>query len=122
MKVYCNINANGRLLGVFSTSDMATNDWKALGHDIRFLPSPEGTVYVLNGNGELMGMIWGESVQIEAKAPYEVALKIGQEFVDAVAALETLADHASEMYPHFESERGQRDIANARAALVRLKA
>jgi hypothetical protein len=33
-------------------------------------------------------------------------------------ALDVLVDHAEETYPHFESERGQRDIAQARAALA----
>jgi hypothetical protein len=28
-------------------------------------------------------------------------------------AITTLIDHAREVYPHFESERGQRDILNA---------
>lgn len=32
-------------------------------------------------------------------------------------ALKVLVDHASEAFPHFESERGQRDIAAANAAL-----
>jgi hypothetical protein len=35
-----------------------------------------------------------------------------------VDALRVLVDHASEIYPHFESERGQRDLAQARAALA----
>jgi hypothetical protein len=34
------------------------------------------------------------------------------------ALLSTFADHASETYPHFESERGQREITEARAALA----
>jgi hypothetical protein len=36
-------------------------------------------------------------------------------------ALRVLVDHASEMYPHFESERGQRDIADAQAALAQFE-
>ena len=32
-------------------------------------------------------------------------------------ALRILVDHAREAYPHFESERGQEDIARADAAL-----
>ena len=36
---------------------------------------------------------------------------------DLLAALDVLTDHAEETYPHFESERGQRDIAAARAAI-----
>lgn len=35
-----------------------------------------------------------------------------------VAALEVLTEHAEETYPHFECERGQREIAEARAALA----
>ena len=34
-----------------------------------------------------------------------------------VEALKVLVDHASERYPHFESERGQKDIAASQAAL-----
>lgn len=50
------------------------------------------------------------------------AIRGGYAFVfvddDAVrSALRTMIDHASETYPHFESERGQRDIAAAKAAL-----
>jgi hypothetical protein len=36
---------------------------------------------------------------------------------DLLQALKTLTDHAQEQYPHFESERGQRDIAQALAAI-----
>ncbi len=34
-----------------------------------------------------------------------------------VAALQVMVDHAKERFPHFESERGQRDIEQAQAAL-----
>lgn len=37
------------------------------------------------------------------------------------ALLRTFVEHASEMYPHFESIRGQREIAEARAALAATK-
>jgi hypothetical protein len=33
------------------------------------------------------------------------------------ARLEVMVDHAKETYPHFESERGQRDIREAEIAL-----
>jgi hypothetical protein len=36
---------------------------------------------------------------------------------DLLQALKTLTDHAQEQYPHFESERGQRDIAQAVIAI-----
>lgn len=35
-------------------------------------------------------------------------------------ALRTMIDHAGEAHPHFESERGQRDIQAARDALLRV--
>ncbi len=35
-----------------------------------------------------------------------------------LAALQVMVDHACERYPHFESERGQRDIEQARAAIA----
>ena len=38
-----------------------------------------------------------------------------------VKALETMTDHAEEVYPHFESERGRRDIKQARAALAQAR-
>ena len=38
---------------------------------------------------------------------------------DLLAALRVLADHAQETYPHFESSRGQTDIAAARAAIAK---
>ena len=34
-----------------------------------------------------------------------------------MTALAVMIDHAGEMYPHFESERGQRDIAAAKVAI-----
>jgi hypothetical protein len=36
---------------------------------------------------------------------------------DLLEALKTLTEHAQEQYPHFESERGQRDIAQALTAI-----
>lgn len=38
-------------------------------------------------------------------------------YPELVEALAVLTDHARETYPHFESERGQREIAAARAIL-----
>ena len=38
---------------------------------------------------------------------------------DLLAALIELLDQAGEVYPHFESERGQANIAQARAAISR---
>ena len=40
---------------------------------------------------------------------------------ELLAALEVLADHAAETYPHFESHRGQVDLARAHAALAKAK-
>lgn len=36
---------------------------------------------------------------------------------DLLGALLVLVDHAEEPYPHFESERGKMDLAQAHAAL-----
>ena len=36
-------------------------------------------------------------------------------------ALAVITDHAGEKYPHFESERGQRDIEAAHAALAQAR-
>jgi hypothetical protein len=38
---------------------------------------------------------------------------------DLLAALMEMMDQAGEVYPHFESERGQANIAKARAAIAR---
>lgn len=38
---------------------------------------------------------------------------------ELLAALEVLVEHAQETYPHFESERGQRDIKQALAAIAK---
>ena len=38
---------------------------------------------------------------------------------ELLTALQVLTDHAGEMYPHFESERGQRDIAAAVSAIAK---
>ena len=38
---------------------------------------------------------------------------------ELLAVLEALADHAAETYPHFESHRGQVDLACARAAIAK---
>ena len=40
---------------------------------------------------------------------------------DLLEALETLAEHAGETYPHFESPRGQADIDQACAAIKAAK-
>ena len=40
---------------------------------------------------------------------------------ELLAVLEALADHAAETYPHFESHRGQVDLACARAAIAKTK-
>ena len=38
---------------------------------------------------------------------------------DMLRLLQTLTEHASETYPHFESERGQAELAEARALIAR---
>ena len=38
----------------------------------------------------------------------------------AIEAIDRLIEHATEAYPHFESVRGERDLADAREALRRL--
>lgn len=38
---------------------------------------------------------------------------------DLLDVLRVLTDHAKETYPHFESDRGQRDIAAALAAIAK---
>lgn len=38
---------------------------------------------------------------------------------DLLEALRVLVDHAKEQYPHFESERGQRDITAALQAIAK---
>lgn len=38
---------------------------------------------------------------------------------ELLAALRILTEHAQEQYPHIESERGQRDIAQALAAITK---
>lgn len=38
---------------------------------------------------------------------------------ELLGALSVLVDHAEERYPHFESTRGQTDLAQARAAIAK---
>ena len=38
-----------------------------------------------------------------------------------IEALEVMTEHAGETYPHFESERGQRDIKQAQAVLAQAR-
>lgn len=45
------------------------------------------------------------------------AFEAGGEVAALRAALATMIEHASEKYPHFESERGQRDIQMAKLAM-----
>ena len=40
---------------------------------------------------------------------------------ELLAALQIMTDHAAETYPHFKSERGQRDIDAARAAIAKAR-
>ena len=40
---------------------------------------------------------------------------------EIVRMLDILIDHASEKYPHFESERGQRELTKARALLAKAR-
>ena len=56
--------------------------------------------------------------QAEAEANAAFIVRACNSHAQLVAALEKLIDHASETYPHFESPRGQADIAQARAALA----
>ncbi len=42
---------------------------------------------------------------------------LGAVTTELLNALKVLVDHAQETYPHFESERGQRDIARALRAI-----
>jgi len=60
----------------------------------------------LQGGHTKDGMVW---VHVPFSEKYNAALD----------ALRVLVDHAKETYPHFESERGQRDIAQAEAVLNR---
>ena len=50
---------------------------------------------------------------------YEEIIELKAVNVELLAILTTVINHASEMYPHFESERGQREIAEARKAIER---
>ena len=40
---------------------------------------------------------------------------------EIIEILDILIDHASEKYPHFESERGQRELTEARALLAKAR-
>ena len=62
-----------------------------------------GTAYAEIGRDE---ELWPNAL-LQATAP------------ELLAILRTLTDHASETYPHFESERGQREIADARKAIAK---
>lgn len=57
---------------------------------------------------------WGKLIGAETKRGMVFVLDGGLK-----DALSTMIDHASEKYPHFESERGQRDIKSAKDALLR---
>jgi hypothetical protein len=52
------------------------------------------------------------TLQIDGDALFALAAEL-------LEILEIITDHACEMYPHFESERGQREIAQARAAIAK---
>ncbi len=49
-----------------------------------------------------------------------LAREPGRLLDDTMSILHTLAEHASETYPHFESERGQAEIATARELLAKI--
>lgn len=68
---------------------------------------------------------WHRSTDQNRKAGAKMVEEIADRAVNAhaglVEALEVMTDHAGEKYPHFESERGQRDIKQAQAVLAKAR-
>lgn len=74
-------------------------------------PTPSATGYYAMCEPPPHGM--------DKKSEQEANARLIASAPDLLAALQTLTDHAQETYPHFESERGQRDIAAALAAIAK---
>jgi hypothetical protein len=73
----------------------------------------------IHGNPVAVARVYGGRILAKANsASVSNALLIAAA-PDLLAACKVLADHASEVYPHFESERGQADIAAARSAILK---
>jgi|HubBroStandDraft_4_1064222.scaffolds.fasta_scaffold449576_1 hypothetical protein len=65
----------------------------------------------------IVNEVWGASLS-ECDANYKLIAAAP----DLLEALRVLTDHAQEKYPHFESERGQKDIEASLKAIAKAEA
>jgi hypothetical protein len=70
----------------------------------------------LCANMEWTGVLAGGGVE---SGGYAFVFLSPDAYAEPLAALKVLVAHAGEMYPHFESVRGQADIQRAETALVK---
>ena len=71
------------------------------------------TLHNIRGGGTYLAEVASGAKGIDSEANARLIAKAPE----MLALLVILTDHASEQYPHFESERGQRELAQARALL-----
>jgi len=76
--------------------------WKRVGSQIK-------------AGNTIIATLWAKSKKGVAEANGELI----SSSPDLLKALRVLVEHAQEKYPHFESERGQRDIEQALAVLAK---
>lgn len=79
--------------------------------------------YIHSGN-EVVAQVWNTGIDRGLSPTERNAETLANTNLIAAAremqtALRTLVEHAQERYPHFESERGQLDIARAVLALIK---
>lgn len=97
--------------------------WSIHGDNQTMIAGPiEGEMMLANACRAHVAEALYDHVVIEWSRTLEVAQANARLIAAApelLAALQTLTDHAQERYPHFESERGQRDIDAALAAIAK---
>jgi hypothetical protein len=76
----------------------------------------KNTAVEIKETGEVV--CWMESLDVEINESRAILLATSSELL---WALEVMVDHAQEMYPHFESERGQIDIAYAQFVIAKAR-
>ena len=82
-------------------------------------PGPWKAHTIISKGGYNRSEIRGPDDEILAETWSEPNAGLIAQTPELLDILRTLTDHASETYPHFESERGQREITRARNVIAK---